>query len=105
MADNPTHQRGDTFRVAGQFSGGDYTGWVGASQVREDVADALLSTLTFEWIDAAVGQFVVTTHQTANWPANKYVLFDVEITSPTGEIRSSRAIKILVERDVTRAGP
>lgn len=105
MAGEPTHPRGDTFTVYGQFTGGDYTGWNGASQVRDDATDALLSDLTFSWIDATQGLFMVQIKTTDNWPANKFVLFDVEITSPEGFVRSSKANKVMVDRDVTRAGP
>lgn len=101
MADPVRHIRGDTFRVAGRFSGGDYTGWIGRSQVRDDISDQLLSTLTFDWIDAAQGLFVVEVLDTRSWPSNKYVVFDVEIQSVNGEIRSSNLVKIQVLRDVT----
>lgn len=101
MADNVSHKKGDTFRVHGRFTGGIFTNWTGRSQVRKDEDDSLLSELTFEWIDAAEGFFVAQILNTDNWPANKYVLFDVEITSPAGEVRSSEAVRILVRRDAT----
>lgn len=104
MAD-PKHIRGDTFLVTGAFSGGDYSGWVGKSQVRDDISDDLLSELEFTWVDATQGIFTTIVKETGNWPANKYVLYDVEITSPDGQVRSSLANKIQVLRDVTRAGP
>ena len=101
MPENVSHKKGDTIRVSGRFTGADYTGWTGRSQVRRDEDDTLLSELVFEWIDAVEGFFVAVVLNTDNWPANKYVLFDVEITSPAGEVRSSEAIRILVRRDAT----
>lgn len=101
MADSITHKRGDTFRVHGRFTGADYTGWTGRSQVRQDDNDEKLSDLTFRWVDAADGVFVTEILETSNWPANKYVLYDVEIRSIDGEVRSSDAIRILVARDVS----
>lgn len=69
--------------------------------VRQDDTDAFLSELTFQWLDQTNGLFVAEVLNTDNWPANKYVLFDVQITSPLGEVRSSEAIRILVKRDAT----
>ena len=105
MADIVKHIRGDTFRVVGQFTGGDYTGWTGMSQVRDEVTDELLSSLQFAWVQSAQGRFMTSVLKTDNWPANKYVLYDVQIESPQGEVRSSGAVRILVERDVARANP
>lgn len=101
MVDNISHKKGDTFRVHGRFTGSDYTGWTGRSQVRNDADDVLLSEMVFAWVDVSQGFFVAEILQTDNWPANKYVLFDVEVTSPSGEVRSSEAIRILVRRDAT----
>lgn len=103
MPDPITHVRGDTFSVSGQFTGGSYAGWTGRSQVRDDLTDELLSELTFIWVNAAQGLFTATALSTPNWPANKFVIFDVEVTSPSGEVRSSALVKILVERDATYA--
>lgn len=101
MAD-PTHIRGDTFQVHGQLTG-DFTGWTGASQVRDDVTDDLLSELDFEWVDASVGSFRVTAAQTENWPINKYVIFDVQVTSPSNVRLSTKVVKVRVERDATHS--
>lgn len=103
MAGEPTHIRGDTFTVTGQFTGGNFTGWTGRSQVRSDDKDDLLSELTFTWSDASQGLFYVSTNMTSNWPHSKYVIFDVQITSPDGQTRSSPLVKILVQRDATYA--
>lgn len=105
MPDPVKHIRGDTFRVVGQITGGDYTGWTGMSQVRDEVSDGLLSNLQFAWINASQGRFMTTVLKTDNWPANKYVLYDVQFESPQGETRSSGYVRILVERDVARANP
>lgn len=101
MAGDPSHIRGDTFTVYGQVAG-DYTGWTGSSQVRDDDKDDLLSELVFSWVDAAQGMFVVQVLDTSNWPANKFVLFDVQLTSPAGIIASTRAVRIRVDRDATQ---
>lgn len=103
MPEDVQHIRGDTFTVAGQFLGGSYTNWSGASQVRDESTDELLTDLDFDWVDATVGSFVVTGLNTNNWPINKYVVFDVQVTSPTGVTKSSELIRIRVMRDSTRA--
>lgn len=103
MPDEITHIRGDTFTVTGQFQGGNFTGWTGASQVRDDTTDELLSTLIFTWVDATQGFFHVEVKDTSAWPKDRYVVFDVEITSPTGNVRSSSLQKIRVLRDATYA--
>lgn len=96
-----THIRGDTFTVAGQFGPSDFTGWTGRSQVRGWDDDEKYSDLTFAWSDASQGLFSVEVKDTSNWPALKYVAFDVQITSPVGVVKSSARVKIYVEKDVT----
>lgn len=97
-----THPRGDTFSVTGRFLSGDFTGWTGKSQVRSET-DELLSELVFTWIDATTGSFVVQALDTSHWPVGT-VLHDVQVTSPAGVVVSSRVVKVLVEKDVTRNG-
>jgi len=98
-----SHTRGDAFTVLGTFAG-NRTGWTGKSQVRDKDTDELLSELSFTWADASTGKFIVQTLDTNNWPVGKDVVFDVQITSPTGVITSSKAVYFPIDRDVTKDG-
>lgn len=98
------HIRGDTFTVTGIAGAGNYSGWIGKSQVRSAATDDLLSELEFTWVDALTGKFVVQTKDTNHWPAGEVVNFDVQITSPNGVVVSSGLVKITVLKDVTRDG-
>lgn len=101
MPDEVKHIRGDTFTVVGQFGPADFTGYTGKSQVRSWDTDLLYSELNFQWADITIGTFSVEVLATQNWPAGKYVGFDVQIRSPQGRIVSCPRVKILVETDVT----
>lgn len=102
--------RGDTFSVfnttaltietvSGTIS--DFTGWSGASQIREARTKALVADLTFEWVDASAGLWrIKSSSATTDWPV-KLLLCDVEFTSPTGEVVSTRAFGVNILEDIT----
>lgn len=98
------HIHGDSFSITGRFTGGiDMTGWTGRSQIRTKNDDALVAELTFTWINASSGSFMVRALDTKTWPL-EVLRFDVQATSPSDFVISSPALEIQIIKDVTRDG-
>lgn len=102
------HIRGDTFDLSGEVTvtvnGArqlDLTGWIPQSQIR-DTLDNVVATLNVTWLDAAQSLIRLTSlESTAAWPVGR-VAIDIQLTSPEGEIVSTRRAEIQIEADVTR---
>jgi hypothetical protein len=102
------HKRGDTFDYSGTASASengvavtDFTGWVGACQIR-DRDDALIAALTFSWLDEAAGLMRVrSTSDTNGWRVGRAKI-DVQFTSPSGAVVSTATQEIDIVVDVTR---
>lgn len=100
-------KRGDTFNVSGTLTvtenGAtvtDLTGYTGAAQVR-DGNDSLISTLTFTWLDASTASAQIVASDTTDWPVET-LYFDVQLTTPAGDVISTDTARIRVSRDITR---
>ena len=101
------HKRGDTFNfglyVKATVNGDlqtDLTGWTGKSQLRE-INGSKIADLTFSWDDASIAAARLYATSTTGWAVGPAVL-DVEMTTPAGEVVSSRTINIDILEDVTR---
>lgn len=100
------HIRGDTFDYSGQLgltiagvANPDLTGWTGRSMIRA-LDGMLIDELEFTWIDVTQSQARIRKQNTATWPIGKARL-DIQLTSSTGDVVSTRAALIDIEVDVT----
>jgi hypothetical protein len=103
-----THKRGDTFVATGPITatvGGvpvaNFTGWTGASQLRDATTDELIATLEFTWLNAATGQARLRFADTSAWPIT-LANMDIQLTTPAGETVSTATTAISITKDVTR---
>jgi hypothetical protein len=107
MAGIYKHKRGDTFSMSGTVSatdGGvavtDFTGWTGASQVRDENGDKV-ADLTFAWVDPTAKTMTLTYAATTSWPVGN-VFLDIQLTTPAGDIISTGTTRFAVIEDITR---
>ena len=101
------HKRGDTFSLSGTVSatdGGvavtDFTGWTGASQLRDE-SGAKIADLTFAWVDATAATASLVHTSTTTWPVGP-AWFDIQMTTPAGDIISTESTYFQIVEDITR---
>lgn len=114
-----THKRGDTFDYSDQFAMTidgvavtDFTGMVGASQLRHAGNTALaiapgtlVADLVFTWLDATQGLYRVRhSGATDAWPFG-LLRHDVQLTTAGGDVVSTATELINLVEDVTRGQP
>lgn len=99
-------KRGDTFILSGPITvtdGGealtDLTGFTGRSQLRE-LKGPLIAELVFSWLDAEQCLCQLSASNTAAWPVG-LAEFDIELTSPAGQVMSTRTACIEIVKDIT----
>lgn len=81
----------------------DMTGWTGRGQVRAVTGDALIASVPLVWVNSALGQARwVAVGATSAWPLGKAV-FDIEMTTPLGEIGHTETVSMVFVRGPTRA--
>jgi type IV secretory pathway protease TraF len=103
------HTRGDTFDFSGPLgltingvATPDLTGWTGRSMVR--LLDAtLVAELEFSWVDATRSIARIRHNGTASWPLGK-ARVDIQLTSPSGDIVSTKPTLFEITTDVTYDG-
>jgi hypothetical protein len=100
------HIRGDTFDFAGPLgltingvATPDLTGWIGRSMVRA-IDGSLIDELDFTWVDATTSLARIRKALTATWPVGK-ARVDIQLTSPSGDVVSTKATLIEIIQDVT----
>ncbi|MBY0364365.1 MAG: hypothetical protein K2X45_20865 [Phreatobacter sp.] len=103
--------KGDSFEFSGPVTllqNGvaltDMTGWEAASQIRlED--GTLVAELEVTWLDRTppVINLECPATETQSWPTGP-ARFDIQFTSPTGKVVSTRAARFTITQDVTRQG-
>lgn len=105
------HKRGDTWRyihvadirnTAGALV--DLTGWTLLSQLRKGgsaQADGeIIATFTCSWTNVGTQEFQTLLANTAAWPIGN-AEFDVQFTSPGGEVVSWPTVTVEIVKDIT----
>ena len=100
------HKRGDTFDFSGQAqildaSGNtvDLTGWSIASAIKT-VGRTTVTNLNAVWLDDSAGLLRIYATDTSGWALGAAIL-DVQFTSPSGDIVSTKTVTINIIEDVT----
>lgn len=102
--------RGDTFEFFGPVTvkvngvdTTDLTGWTAESQVR-DISGRLLADLTVEWLSHSPAVVKLSyAGDTNEWVPGKAKV-DIQFTTTTGKIVSTRPAVFQITQDVTREG-
>lgn len=103
--------KGDSFEFSGPVTllqNGvallDMTGWAAASQMRLDDG-TLVADMNVTWLSTAppIINLECPASETQLWPTGP-ARIDIQFTSPTGKVVSTRAAKFTITQDVTRLG-
>lgn len=107
------HKIGDTwsrvgtadFRNLVDKSKADLTGWTILSQIRTaDDANTLIADFECEWVDPVAQTFTHKCVDTKLWPEG-LAQFDIQFTSPNGEVTSTDTALVTVARDDSTRSP
>jgi hypothetical protein len=101
------HKRGDTFDFSGFIEVetpdgvlNDLTGWTAKSQVRT-IHDVLVANLEVTWLDIETGKIRVRAQDTTAWPLCEAEI-DIQLTSPGGDLVSTKTNRFEIVRDISR---
>ena len=93
------HKAGDTFSYAFDPDA-DYTAWTVTSQAKNASTGELVQTFTVTPQGLAF-RLEATASETATWPADTNLKFDVKLESPSSDVTRSETVLIHVEQGVT----